>query len=109
MTASSHCPGLQAPVEVLVDAHGVPAVYARDAEDAWFAAGVLHARDRLWQMELYRRVTLGRLSEVLGDDDHRLDKRFLTLGLRDAARAEWERAPPQVRTALERYAAGVNA
>ncbi len=101
--------GLGAPVEVLQDQYGVPSVYARDAEDVWFAAGVLHARDRLWQMELYRRVTLGRLSEVLGDDTVDVDKRFLTLGLRDAARAEWERAPQQVRTALERYAAGVNA
>ena len=52
---------------VLSRQYGVPSIYARDAEDAFFSAGVLHARDRLWQMELYRRVTLGRLSEVLGD------------------------------------------
>ena len=102
-------PGLQAPVEVLFDAHGVPSIYARDPDDAWFAAGVMHARDRRWQMELYRRVTLGRLSEVLGDATIAFDQRFLTLGLRDAAKAEWERATPQVRLALERYAAGVNA
>ncbi|MGH9221267.1 MAG: penicillin acylase family protein [Vicinamibacterales bacterium] len=102
-------PGLAAPVEVLIDEYGVPAVYARDAEDAFFTAGVLHARDRLWQMELYRRVTMGRLSEVLGDSTIEIDKRFVTLGLREAARAEWERAGPQVRMALERYAAGVNA
>ena len=102
-------PGLAAPVEVLIDEYGVPAVYARDAEDAFFTAGVLHARDRLWQMELYRRVTMGRLSEVLGDGTIEIDKRFVTLGLREAARAEWERAGPQVRMALERYAAGVNA
>ncbi|HJU45024.1 MAG TPA: penicillin acylase family protein [Vicinamibacterales bacterium] len=101
--------GLGAPVEVLIDAHGVPAIYARDAEDAYFAAGVLHARDRLWQMELYRRVAMGRLSQVMGDDTIEIDKRFLTLGLREAARAEWERVPPQVKTTLERYAAGVNA
>ena len=102
-------PGLAAPVEVLIDEYGVPAVYARDAEDAFFTAGVLHARDRLWQMELYRRVTMGRLSEVLGEGTIEIDKRFVTLGLREAARAEWERAGPQVRMALERYAAGVNA
>ena len=102
-------PGLRAPVEVLIDAHGVPSVYARDSDDAWFAAGVLHARDRRWQMELYRRVTIGRLSEILGDTTIPLDQRFLTLGLRDAATAEWERAAPPVRLALERYAAGVNA
>jgi penicillin amidase len=102
-------PGLAAPVEVLIDDHGVPAIYARDAEDAYFAAGVLHARDRLWQMELYRRVSMGRLSQVMGDDTIEIDKRFLTLGLREAARAEWERMAPQVKTSLERYAAGVNA
>ncbi len=102
-------PGLGAPVEVLVDQYGVPSVYARDAEDAFFSAGVLHARDRLWQMELYRRVTLGRLSEVLGAETVEIDKRFLTLDLRASARDEWERATPQVRTALEKYAAGVNA
>ena len=102
-------PGLGAPVEVLIDQYGVPSVYARDAEDAFYTAGVLHARDRLWQMELYRRVTMGRLSEVFGDSTIEIDKRFVTLGLRAAAQAEWERAAPQVRTALERYAAGVNA
>jgi penicillin amidase len=102
-------PGLRAPVEVLFDGHGVPAVYAIGPEDAWFAAGVLHARDRRWQMELYRRVTMGRLSEVLGSETLPIDQRFLTLGLRDAAQAEWERAAPPVREALERYAAGVNA
>ena len=101
--------GLNSPVEILIDAHGVPTAYANDESDAWFAAGVLHARDRRWQMELYRRVTMGRLSEVLGDTTIPFDQRFLTLGLRDAAKAEWERAAPQVRTALERYAAGVNA
>lgn len=102
-------PGLSAPVEVLMDGHGVPAIYARDAEDAYFAAGVLHARDRLWQMELYRRVAMGRLSQVMGASTIEIDKRFLTLGLRDAAKAEWDRMAPQVKTVLERYAAGVNA
>jgi penicillin amidase len=101
--------GLRSPVEVLIDEHGVPAVYANGLEDAWFAAGVLHARDRRWQMELYRRVTMGRLSEVLGERTIALDQRFLTLGLRDAAAAEWERAAPPVRQALASYAAGVNA
>ena len=101
-------PGLRAPVEVLFDERGVPAVYARDIDDAWYAAGVLHARERRWQMELYRRVTMGRLSEVLGDTTIAFDQRFLTLGLREAARAEWERATPEVKLALQRYTDGVN-
>ena len=101
--------GLRAPVEVLIDGYGVPTAYARDADDAWFAAGALHARDRLWQMELYRRVTQGRLSEAMGEATLAIDQRFLTLGLRQAAQDEWARATPAVQGALERYAAGVNA
>jgi penicillin amidase len=101
--------GLTAPVEVLFDAHGVPHVYAAGPEDAWFAAGVLHARERLWQMELYRRAASGRLSEILGESTLPIDRRFLTLDLRGAAEAEWQAAPLAVRNALTRYAAGVNA
>jgi penicillin amidase len=101
--------GLQSPVEVLFDQFGVPHVYATGPEDAWQAAGALHARDRLWQMELYRRAASGRLSEVLGERTLPVDKRLLTLGLRAGAEAEWRAASPAVRTALERYTAGVNA
>lgn len=101
--------GLRGPVEIVFDAYAVPHVYARDPDDAWFSAGVLHARERLWQMELYRRVTAGRLSEVLGEATLPIDKRFLTLNLRAAAEAEWQRASPEVKAALERYADGVNA
>jgi len=101
--------GLKDPVEVLFDGYAVPHVYARDPDDVWFTAGVLHARERLWQMELYRRVTSGRLSEILGEATLPIDKRFLTLNLRAAAEAEWQRARPDVKSALERYAAGVNA
>jgi penicillin G amidase len=102
-------PGLTAPVEVLFDGYGVPHVYARDVEDAWFAVGFLHGRERLWQMELYRRASGGRLSEVLGPATLRVDKRFIGLGLRRAAAEEWQTATPLVRTALERYCRGVNA
>ena len=66
-------------------------------------------RERLWQMELYRRASSGRLSEVLGPTTLRVDKRFIGLGLRRAANEEWQTATPLVRTALERYCRGVNA
>ena len=101
--------GLTAPVEILFDAYGVPHVYARDVDDAWFAVGFLHGRERLWQMELYRRASGGRLSEVLGPATLRVDKRFVGLGLRRAADEEWQTATPLVRSALERYCRGVNA
>ena len=87
----------------------MPHVYARDAEDAWFAVGFLHARERLWQMELYRRASGGRLSEILGPSTMRVDRRFIGLGLRRAATEEWQTATPLVRAALERYSRGVNA
>jgi penicillin amidase len=101
--------GLGAPVEVLFDRWGVPHVYARDAEDVWFAAGYLQARERLWQMELYRRAASGRLSELFGEVTLPADRRFAALALRSAAESEWARASPDVRTALARHAAGVNA
>jgi penicillin G amidase len=101
--------GLQAPVEVLFDGWGVPHVYAQGREDAWFAAGYLHARDRLWQMELYRRAAAGRLSEVFGERTLAADRQFRAIALRRAATLEWAAASPSVTLALERYAAGVNA
>jgi penicillin amidase len=102
-------PGLHGPVEVLFDRWAVPHVYARDAEDAWYAAGVLQARERLWKMELYRRAAAGRLSELFGEATLGADRRFRAIGLRKAAAREWAAASPAVRAALERHAAGVNA
>jgi penicillin G amidase len=94
---------------VRFDAFAVPHVFAGSDADAWRAVGYLQARDRLWQMELYRRAASGRLSELLGDAVLAIDQRFLTLGLRSAAEREWTRTPRPVRTAFENYTAGVNA
>ena len=82
----------------------MPHVFAGSEEDAWRAVGYLQARDRLWQMELYRRAASGRLSELLGEATVAIDQRFLTLGLRRAAEREWTahaaRRPDGVRDAL---------
>jgi penicillin amidase len=94
---------------VRFDQFAIPHVFAGSDHDAWRAVGYLQARDRLWQMELYRRAASGRLSELLGEPTLAIDQRFLTLGLRLAAEREWERTPPDVRAAFESYAAGVNA
>ena len=59
--------GLSAPVEVRFDQYAIPHVYARSEGDAFETVGYLQARDRLWQMELYRRAASGRLSELLGE------------------------------------------
>jgi penicillin amidase len=101
--------GLRSTVEVRFDRFAVPHVFAGSDPDAWRAVGYLQGRDRLWQMELYRRAASGRLSELLGEATIAIDQRFLTLGLRYAAEREWDRTPANVRTAFESYVAGVNA
>src|SRR5690349_3959337 len=58
--------GLSAPVDIVRDADAIPHVYAGNKADALFGLGCVHAQDRLWQMELQRRIGFGRLSEVLG-------------------------------------------
>ena len=60
--------GLEAPVDVLRDRHGVPHVRARGALDLAFAIGFCHGQDRLWQLEFFRRATAGRLSEFAGPE-----------------------------------------
>lgn len=79
--------GLTDEVEVYFDKYGVPHIYARNEQDAYFALGYVHAQDRLFQMELLRRVGSGRLSEILGKDLVPTDKLFRTLGINQFAEA----------------------
>src|SRR5687767_5958476 len=60
--------GLSEPVEVWRDSLGVPHVWARNEEDLFRAMGYVHAQDRLFQMEMFRRAADGRLAEILGKD-----------------------------------------
>src|ERR1035438_1012797 len=61
-------PGLKEPVEVLRDKWGVPHIYAKNQDDLFFAQGFVAAQDRLFQLDLWRRVNVGELAEVLGPD-----------------------------------------
>ncbi len=83
--------GLAAPTEVYFDDYGVPHIYAQSAHDAYFALGYLHARDRLFQMEMLRRASSGKLAEVLGPDFLEVDKLFRTLGLNRFAKSHAEK------------------
>ncbi|SNZ00117.1 penicillin acylase family protein [Flagellimonas pacifica] len=76
-------PKLESEVNVFYDTYGVPHIYAQNKSDAFRALGYIHAQDRLWQMELLRRVATGRLSEVFGKDLLETDKFFLSLGIDD--------------------------
>jgi len=102
-------PGLGAPVSVSLDGQGVPRIAATTETDAAMALGWLHARDRLFQMEMMRRGGAGRLAEVAGKAALPTDRLMRTLGLARLAEADLAGLPAETRAMLDAYAAGVNA
>jgi penicillin amidase len=101
--------GIIAPVEIFRDRYGVPHIYARSAEDLFFAQGFVHAQDRFWQMEFWRRLAAGRLSELFGKKLLETDKFLRTMGFYEVAKEQYEQYGAETREYLEAYAAGVNA
>lgn len=102
-------PGPKAALRIERDAHGIPTVHASTAHDAYFGLGVVHAQDRLWQMETHRRIGAGRLAEAFGAGAVETDRFLRALGVRRAAAAQWDRLGPDTRSVLQAYTAGVNA
>jgi len=100
---------LTGPTSITRDSHGVLYVTAGTPEDASFALGFAHAQDRLWQMEMIRRIGAGRLSEVVGEAGLPVDRMLRTLGLYRLAEANLQRLSPQARAHIDAYAGGVNA
>ncbi len=106
-------PGLKAPAEIRIDQWGVPHIYARSEADVFFAQGFNAARDRLFQIDLWRRRGLGMLSEVFGPsfvDQDRAARLFLYRGDMDkewriySSRGTREAEPP-----TQRFVEGINA
>jgi len=102
-------PGLGQPVDIAFGPYGIPRIHAASAEDAAAALGMLHARDRMFQMELMRRLGSGRLSEIAGPAALPTDRMMRILGLRVRAEAAWRAMPAHPRALLAAYARGVNA
>ncbi|MBC6491267.1 penicillin acylase family protein [Flavihumibacter stibioxidans] len=112
--------GMKKGADVYFDAFGIPHIYASNAEDAYQALGYVHAQDRLFQMEMMRRVGTGTLAEFLGADLVKADKFFRTLGIPQHAAmstAEWMKpdslngAPaemPEWKKSVLAYIRGVN-
>lgn len=100
--------GLHAPVLVVRDRFGVANVDAASMEDAAFAMGLVHAQERLWQLDLNRRVASGRISEIAGPDALPADRFLRRVGLRRIAREEAGLLEGDTRAMLEAYAMGVN-
>ncbi len=101
--------GLSGPVDIGFDSDGIPRIHAGSAIDAATALGFVHARDRMFQMDLMRRAASGRLSEIAGPATLAYDRTMRTLGLRRRAVEDYTALPPETRAVLEAYARGVNA
>jgi penicillin amidase len=102
-------PGIDRPVRVTRDAHGVPVIEADSEEDLFFGLGYVHAQDRFFQMELQRRAGQGRLSELAGGSQVETDTFLRRLGVYRLAIGDETRVGPEAQRALKGYAAGVNA
>ena len=101
---------LQAPVNVRYDERGVPHIQAQNEADMYRTLGYVHAQDRLFQMEMVRRLARGELAEILGPKLLDTDRLFRTLGIRahaDAYVAKMDPNTPSAR-ALAAYLDGVN-
>jgi len=101
--------GLSAPVAVRFGPHAVPSIAADSVDDLLYAQGYVVASERLWQMDLLRRLAGGRLAEVFGEAALPADRFYRTMGLPLAAREAYAALEPEYRRMLERYADGINA
>ncbi|UVE49333.1 penicillin acylase family protein [Haloferax larsenii] len=97
------------PASVWYDEHGVPHVEAENERALYFAVGYVQARDRLFQMDLQRRLVGGRLSEIVGNQTVESDRFYRSLDFEAAAEASWNSVrDTEVGPAIEAYSDGVN-
>ena len=108
-TESRALPGLTAPGEIIIDRAGIPHIYAANARDGFFLQGYAVARDRLWQIDLWRKRGLGRLSASFGAQFVAQDRAARLLLYRGEMAAEWAAYPSQAKVWTEGFAAGINA
>jgi penicillin amidase len=102
-------PDLKEPVEVFRDRWGVPHIYAKNADDLFFAQGFVVAQDRLFQIDLWRRVGLGETSEVLGKAGLDGDRFARLLKYRGDMKAEWASYAPDTEQIATAFTRGINA
>ena len=104
--------GLSQEVDIHFDDYGVPHIYAQNETDAYRALGYIHAQERLFQLEMMRRVGSGTLAEFLGPDVLEIDQFFHTLGIpkhaKESTKAMLAQENTPWRSAAEAYIAGVN-
>ena len=101
--------GLKDSVTVRRDGRSIPYIEAKNESDLYFAQGYITASDRLWQMDLYRRVAGGRTAELFGTLTLEEDKRWRRFGFKEIVQKTFDAAQPEYKKVLEDYARGVNA
>ncbi|MEM7035398.1 MAG: penicillin acylase family protein [Bacteroidota bacterium] len=101
--------GINADVEIRRDAEGVPYIYGKSRADVFFGQGFVHGQDRLWQMEVSRRVAMGRLCEVFGEAALDADRAARVFGFHRIAHDDYDLIDDDLKTQLEAYCAGINA
>jgi len=101
--------GLTAPVEIVRDNANVPHIFGQSDEDVFFALGLAHAQDRLWQMTMLRRTAQGRLSELFGERTLPIDRLIRRFDLYAASQRSVRVLDAETQAALRAYSAGVNA
>jgi penicillin G amidase len=105
---SSKLPGLTASAEIVVDRWGVPHIFAADTDDLFRTQGWNAARDRLWQLDFWRRRGLGRLAEVFGADYVEHDRAARLFLFRGDVQADWAAYGPGTERAATAFVAGIN-
>jgi penicillin G amidase len=100
--------GLIDEVQVFRDERAAPHIYAKNEHDLYMVTGYLMAQDRLWQMDLLRRVTLGRLSEIFGKDMADTDQLLRALRMSEKSESVLKNSEKVYLECLEAFAAGVN-
>lgn len=108
-SSSFAIPGLEKPAEVLVDRWGVPHLYAGTLYDAFVAQGFIAARDRLWQMDLWRKRGLGEMAKDFGPDWVESDRAARAVLYRGDMYREWLAYGSDAKRVAEAFTAGVNA
>ena len=101
-------PGLSGEVMVLRDSLAIPHIFAGNENDMYRAVGFVMAQDRLWQMDLLRRVTQGRLSEILGKDQLQTDLLLRALRFQEKSEKILAQSSPEIIAALEAFSEGIN-
>lgn len=103
--------GVSDSVAVHFDAYGIPHIYGKNASDTYFALGYVHAQDRLFQMDILRRIGSGKLSAFFGEATLPVDRLFHTTGLptyAEASMEQFETINPELKTIILRYIDGIN-